>query len=273
MPDGPVPAGPPPSGTLPLSIFIIAQDEADRIGDAIRAVLGLTDDLVVVDSGSSDATPAIAAALGARVVTNAWPGYGLQKRFAEDLCRHPWLFNLDADEIAPPELAAEIRALFDSGGPGRDAYRIGIAEVFPGEVRARPWAYTLWPVRLYRRDRGRYSSSPVHDRVELAAGAAIGRLGAKLHHFSVRSLGAQIDKLNRYSDRQAADLAARGVSIPTWRLFVEFPAAFLKAFIGRRHALRGTYGFLTAMNYAIARHLRLAKHFERRRKAATKKGG
>lgn len=258
-PDGPG------TGPLPLSVFIIAQDEADRIGDTIRALRDLSDDIVVVDSGSRDGTPDVAARLGARVVFNPWAGYGPQKRFAEDQCRHEWRLNLDADEIAPAALVAEIRALFASGPPPREAYRIGIAEVFPGEAAPHPWAYTLWPVRLYQGSSGRYSASPVHDRVELGPQARIGRLRAKIHHRSVRSLGAQIDKLNRYSDRQAADLDARGVSIPTWRLFAEFPAAFLKAYLGRRHFVRGTYGFLTAMNYAVSRHLRMAKHYERRR--------
>lgn len=251
--------------TLPLSVFIIARNEADRIGDTIRAVRDLTDDLVVVDSGSTDGTQGLAAELGARVIVNAWPGYGPQKRFAEEQCRHDWLLNVDADEVIPPDLRGEIRALFEGEGPDCDAYRLGIGEIFPGEARPHPLAYTLWPVRLYRRSRGRYSPSPVHDRVELVPEARIGRLRGRIHHFSVRSLGDQITKLNRYSDQQADDLDLRGVTIPTWRVFVELPAAFLKAYIGRRHLVRGAYGFLTAMNYAISRHLRLAKHYERRR--------
>jgi glycosyltransferase involved in cell wall biosynthesis len=248
----------------PLSIFIIAQDEADRIGDTIRAVRDLTDDLVVVDSGSTDGTQSLAEALGARVIHNPWPGYGPQKRFAEEQCRHPWLLNLDADEVVPPELAAEIRALFAAGEPPLPAYRIGIAEIFPGEGAPHPWAFTLRPVRLYRRDKGRYSPSLVHDRVDLDPGVRPGALKGVIHHFSVRSLGDQLDKLNRYSDQQARDLEARGVEIPTWRLYFELPANFLKAYVGRRHFVRGAYGFLTAMNYAISRHLRLAKHYERR---------
>jgi hypothetical protein len=119
-------------------------------------------------------------------------------------------------------------------------------------------------VRLYRKDRGRYSPSLVHDRVDLEPGATVGRLKGIVHHRSVRSLGNQIEKLNRYSDQQAVDLDIRGVTIPTWRLFFELPAAFIKAYFGRRHVVRGTYGFLTAMNYAISRHLRLAKHYEKR---------
>ncbi|MCY4566309.1 MAG: glycosyltransferase family 2 protein, partial [Gammaproteobacteria bacterium] len=120
------------------------------------------------------------------------------------------------------------------------------------------------------RDRGRYAASPVHDRVALEPGVSPGRLRGVIHHFSVRSLGDQLDKLNRYSDQQADDLEARGVVIPTWRGFVELPGNFLKAYLGRRHFVRGTYGFLTAMNYAISRHLRVAKHVERRRVAAAR---
>lgn len=248
----------------PLSIFIIAQNEADRIGRTIEAARALSDDIVLVDSGSTDGTQALAESLGARVVFNAWPGYGRQKRFAEELCRHDWLLNLDADEVVPPDLAAEIAALFAGGLPPRDAYKVRIAEIFPGEGAPHRFAYALAPVRLYRKSKGRYSPSPVHDRVDLAPDARVGRLRGTVHHFSVRSLGEQMDKLNAYSDAQADDLDARGGTLSVFRLVAEFPANFLKAYIGRRHALRGIYGFMTAMNYAFYRYLRVAKHWERR---------
>lgn len=251
---------------LPLSVFVITRDEADRIGATLEAVRGLSDDIVVVDSGSTDATREIAAALGARVITNAWPGYGPQKRFAEEQCRHDWLLNLDADEVVPAGLAAEIRALFASGGPPDDAYHIRIAEIFPGEAAPHRWAYVLSPVRLYRKSKGRYSPSPVHDRVDMAGDARIGDLRGTVHHFSVRSLGEQMAKLNDYTDAQADDLDRRGETISAFRLGLEFPANFLKAWIGRRHILRGVYGFMTAMNFAFYRYLRVAKHWERRLK-------
>src|SRR3954447_9220576 len=214
---------------LPISIFIIAQNEADRIGDTIRAVRELSDDLLVIDSGSTDGTQAAAEALGARVIHSPWPGYGPQKRFGEDQCRYNWMLNLDADEVAPSDLVDEIKTLFARGEPQRDAYKIRIAEIFPGEAAPHPWAYALAPVRLYRKDSGRYSASLVHDRVDLEPGTKVGRLKGIIHHRSVRSLGNQIEKLNRYSDQQAVDLDIRGVTIPTWRLFFELPAAFLKA--------------------------------------------
>jgi glycosyltransferase involved in cell wall biosynthesis len=257
----------------PLSIFIIARDEADRIGPTIAAVRALSDDIVLVDSGSTDGTREIAAAHGARVIENAWPGYGPQKRFAEEQCRHAWLLNIDADEVIPPDLAAEIAALFANGEPAADAYRIRIAEIFPGEGAPHRFAYALSPVRLYRADKGRYSASPVHDRVDLAPDARVAALKGTIHHYSVRSLGDQMAKLNAYSDAQADDLDARGETLSVFRLVAEFPANFFKAYIGRRHALRGVYGFMTAMNYAFYRYLRVAKHWERRMQRRSHRAG
>jgi len=247
-----------------LSIFIIARNEADRIARTLQAVRALSDDIVVIDSGSTDGTQAVAESLGARVIFNPWPGYGQQKRFAEEQCRHEWLLNLDADEVVPEDLSLEIAELFAQGEPDADAYELRIAEIFPGEPRPHRFAYVLAPVRLYRKSKGRYSPSPVHDRVDLATGARVARLKGTVHHYSVRSLGEQIAKLNSYSDAQADDLDKRGMTLTVFRLIFEFPANFIKAYIGRRHALRGVYGFMTAMNYAFYRYLRAAKHWERR---------
>lgn len=254
------------TASLPLSIFLIARDEADRLPATLAAVRPLSHDILVVDSGSTDGTQDIARQAGARVITQAWSGYGEQKRFAEDRCQYDWVLNLDADEVVPPDLAAEIAALFQTGEPPLDGYRLRIAEIFPGEQAPHRWAYVLSPVRLYRRSRGRYSNSPVHDRVDMAEDARIGTLRGTLHHFSVRSLGEQIAKLNRYTDAQADDLDRRGERLSVLRLALEFPANFFKAWIGRRHILRGVYGFMTAMNFAFYRYLRVAKHWERRLK-------
>ena len=127
---------------LPLSVFIIARDEADRIAQTIRSVRDWVDEVIVVDSGSVDATVAVAEAEGARVVFNAWPGYGPQKRFGEDQCRNDWLFNLDADEVVTPGLADEIRALMGSGGHlAADGWRVMIRDVYAHEDEPASWAY------------------------------------------------------------------------------------------------------------------------------------
>jgi glycosyltransferase involved in cell wall biosynthesis len=252
------------TGRLPLSVFIIARDEADRIGRTIEAVRDWVDEVIVVDSGSTDGTQAVAAALGARVEHHDWAGYGPQKRHAETLCRNRWLLNIDADEVVPPALAGAIQALFKAGEPPLDGYRLRIAEIFPGEDAPHPLAHSLNPVRLYRSDRGRYSASPVFDRVEFAPDARFGTLKPFVHHFSVRSLGEQMTKLNGYSDLQVETFEREGGRrVPLIRLVTEFPIWFLKVYFGRRHFLRGRYGFVSAMNVAFARHLRLAKMVER----------
>jgi len=254
------------SNRLPISCFIIAKNEADRIGRAIDSVREFVDEVIVVlDPSTTDETAEVARRHGAEVVTNAWAGYGPQKRFGEDRCRNTWLLNLDADEAVTPELRAEIVGLFANGEPQADGYKIAIVDLFPGEERPSRFAYRLSPVRLYRRDRGRYADSPVHDRVAFSPDARISRLKGIIHHRSIRSLGDQISKLDRYSTMQAEDFVARGRRLPTVRVYGEFPAAFLKAWIGRGLFLRGTYGFLVAMNYAMFRHMRVAKIFEKMR--------
>lgn len=244
-----------------ISIFIITLNEADRLRETLQAIAGLSDDVVVIDSGSTDGTQSLAEDFGARVIHHEFKGYGAQKRFGEQQCQHEWLLNIDADEVLTPALYQEIKTLITIE-PLCDAYRIRIAEMFPGETRPHPWAYALAPVRLYKKSAGRYSPSPVHDRVDLQDNVKVGQLKGLISHKSVRSLGDQIRKLNDYSTQQANDLMKRGVTPSRLRLFVEFPAAFFKAYIGRRHFVRGIYGFLTAMNYAMSRHMRVAKHYE-----------
>ncbi len=254
----------------PLSIFIIALNEADRIGAAIEAVADLSDDIVVIDSGSTDETTSVAESLGARVIHHDWPGYGLQKQFGEDQCRYDWMLNIDADEIVTPQLKASIIAALSKDALSRCAYATKIVEMFPGEQAAHPWAFVLTPVRLYHKASGRYNASAVHDRVDLIAGTHVSTLNGHVEHRSIRSLGHELIKLNAYADMQADDLEAKGRKFSSLRLVLEFPLAFLKAYIGRRHFVRGLYGFMTAMNYAFYRYLRGAKHWERRLAKADK---
>jgi glycosyltransferase involved in cell wall biosynthesis len=249
-----------------LSVFIITRNEADRLAETLHAIENLASEVIVVDSGSSDETVAIARAAGARVVVQPWLGYGPQKRFGEDQCSGAWLLNLDADEVVPPPLAAEIRELFARGEPPHPAYKVLIADQFPGQSRPSRFAHGPVPVRLYRRDAGRYRDSPVHDRVVLSPGASVGRLREKIHHRSMRSLTHQVEKLNFYSSMQAADLVARGKRVRPWRLLFEMQLAFIRYYFVRRYFLQGFYGFTIATNAAFSRYLRLAKAVELQRK-------
>ncbi|GIU67111.1 glycosyltransferase family 2 protein [Candidatus Phycosocius spiralis] len=247
-----------------LSIFIITKNEFDRLERTIAAVRDLSDDIVVIDSGSSDGTIELAQSLGARVIYNPWPGYGAQKRFGEDQCRHAWMLNIDADEVVTHELKEAIRSALSTDNQAPCAFKTDIIEMFPGEIHPHPWAFRISPVRLYHRDIGRYNTSPVHDRVDILPGTTVHHLAGMIEHRSVRSLGDELIKLNAYSDSQADDIDEKGRTFSALRLILEFPLAFLKAYVTRRHCVRGLYGFMTAMNYAFFRYLRLAKYWERR---------
>lgn len=247
----------------PISVFIIARNEADRIARAIESVGGFAEEVIVIDSGSTDDTCGVAESLGARVIHNAWAGYGAQKRFGEDQCRNDWIFNLDADEAASPALAAEIRELLASGRLGQaDFWRVRIKDVFAHERGAAPWAYGYNQIRLYDRRRGRFSESTVHDTVRPPKGARLGQLKAPMEHRSIRSIAFHVEKMNRYSTMQAEDMAARGRRIGRWRLATEFPLAFLKAYLLRRYALYGWWGLVISTNFAYTRFLRVAKVYE-----------
>jgi len=250
---------------LPLSAFIIAKNEEDRLPRAIASVIGWVDEVIVIDSGSTDGTTEAAQQAGAQVVFNAWPGYGPQKRFGEDQCRNDWLLNLDADEEITPQLAAEIQDAFATGRyKDADHWRIMIRDVYAHEDRPASWAYGYHQIRLYDRRKGRFSSSTVHDTVRPDKGSRVKSLNGIMAHRSIRSLSFQVDKYNRYSGMQVADLEARGRVLPRWRLVTEFPAAFLKAYFARKYMRYGWWGLILSINYAHARFLRVAKAYEAR---------
>ena len=253
--------------TLPLSVFIIARNEETRIGRTLAALRGLTDDIVVVDSGSTDRTVAIAEQLGARVLFRAWEGYGQQKRFAESQCRHPWLLNVDADEVVTPELAAELRALFASTAPRPGAYNIRILTVYPGEERPRLLPRDVNAVRFYHREVGSYRDHPSYDRVELS-GVRARQLKGPLWHYPIIDWHSLLDKGNRFSTFQATLPSGYSDGALKLRLYTEFPINFFKTYIVRRHITGGWKGFYFALAQAFMRTSRIAKMLEARQTSA-----
>ena len=249
------------SPSLPISVFIITLNEEDRIEMAISSVIDWVDEVIVIDSGSTDRTVELAEGCGAKVVFNPWPGYGLQKRHGEDLCRNDWLLNIDADEVVSQELRDEITNIF-AKGPQSDIYKVEILDVFAHEEHPKSWAYGYWQYRLYHRSKGRFSESTVHDTVRPYPDAKIARLQKKMEHHSIRSIQWSVEKMNRYSDMQRDDMIKRGRHISPWRLVFEFPVSFLKSYLLRQGFRYGFWGIVIAHNYAYSRFLRVAKLYE-----------
>ena len=255
------PEAAPQGETVPLSCFIIAQDEADRIGRALRSVHGLCAEIVVVDSGSADETPAIAERFGARVIHQDWlGGYGAQKRFGQDRCAHDHILNLDADEWLSAELAEEIRATLRDGTPKATAWTMPRYEIFPGS--SKPWRFAkAWNLIRFHHRSLRWSDDIVGDHVAGADPDKTERLRGRLLHAPIRSLDHLAKKENRYTSIEAH--IPKSLTALRLRLLTEFPLIFLKLMLLRRNLFGGVQGFVLAMIYSFSRFLRIAKKLER----------
>jgi glycosyltransferase involved in cell wall biosynthesis len=246
---------------LPISVFIIAKDEADRIPKPILSVIDWVEEVIVIDSGSIDKTVEVANSLGAKTVFNVWKGYGPQKVYGENLCKNKWLLNIDADEEITPELRDEIISLFANDQPPLTAYKIVIKDMDRFAKKTSRFAPMHNQIRLYNLDNAGFKDSTVHDSVVLKPGHAgsIGQLKGTMNHRTFRSYAHAVEKINRYSGMQAEDMFRRGRRPSALRLIVEPCFAFLKGYFIKRNWLRGMDGFVEAIIYAFGRTLRLAK--------------
>ena len=182
---------------LPISCFIIAQDEADRITNTIESVIDIVDEVIVIDSGSTDGTQDLARKLGCEVFFNKWSGYGPQKRFGEDCAKNEWLLNLDADEYLSNEIKTEIVNIFNYNNVNCNFFSIKVTPIYPNWKKPRIFSASHQCVRLYNKKFGRFSNSPVHDSVQ-TENAEVYYLKNHIYHNSVRSFEHLIEKERSY---------------------------------------------------------------------------
>ncbi len=247
---------------LPISVFIIAKNEADRIGLAINSVIGWVDEVVVVDSGSTDGTQELAQQLGARVLFNEWNGYGPQKVFAEAQCRNDWILNIDADEEVSPELAQEIQQIFATEHKNK-FYRLKIYAIYPHQKKLPIFPAGTTQVRIYNKEFGGFKDSAVHDSVISKGNTHEIELQNAVLHRSHRNIAHTLEKINSYSDLQANDLFAKGKNPTAWKIIYTPFFAFIKCYFLKRYMFYGLDGFLHSWIYALGRTVRVAKAREK----------
>ncbi len=238
-----------------VSATIITLNEAEHIGAAIDSV-SWADEIVVVDSGSTDGTIDVARARGARVDTRAWTGYVDQKNHAASLAAHDWIVSLDADERVTPELAGEIQSLLRSE-PTHRGYRVPRVTFHLGRWIRTTDFYPDYQARLYDRRAARWRGNLVHESVHVDGG--VDYLRGELQHYSFRDLADHVARVNHYTTLAARQLHAAGRGATLLDLLMHPPAAFLRNYVLRRGFLDGTAGFQISVVNAYSVFLKFAK--------------
>ena len=245
---------------MKISAVIIAGNEEAKIAEAIRSVL-FADEVLVVDSESSDATRAIAEGLGARVVVQPWLGFAKQKQLAVDLAEHDWVLSIDADERVSSKLREEILALERSSDALADAYRIPRLTNYMGrDIRHCGW-YPDWQTRLFNRKKGRWLDVLVHESFQLFEGGNLGELRNDLLHFSIDGALEHHNLLgDRYAKLAAHQMFDSGRRTGLLKIMSAGPAAFLSTYFLKLGFLDGAPGFMIskfAAHHAFLKHLLL----------------
>ena len=249
---------PPPTATPPdhsLSVVIVAKNEARNIAECVASA-SFADEVLVLDSNSTDATAALAAQAGARVITTDWPGYGPQVARGFGLATSAWVLSLDADERIGDALRAEVLAAVRSSG--YDGYRIPRLSEFCGRfIRHSGWRpdYTL---RLGRRARAGFTDHFLH--AHMTVDGRVGELQASLVHYSYPDIGDVLEKLDRYSSGHARDLLAAGRSASVGKAVMHGLTAFIRTYFLRLGFLDGAHGLMLAIynaEYTYYKYIKL----------------
>ena len=241
----------------PLSAVLITRNAAAVLAPCLES-LAFADEIVVVDSGSSDGTAEIARRFGARLVQKEWLGFGRQKQYAVDQARHDWVLCLDADETVSPQLAASIQAAL--AAPVSPVYRMPRRNRFLGRWLSHGEGYPDWSPRLFNRMNARWSDDLVHEKVLYAV--TPGTLQGDLLHDSSDDLTAYLERQNRYTTLAARQAYELGRSAGFFHILMSPVVRFLKFYVFRLGFLDGMPGLLHISIGCMNSYLKYAKLIE-----------
>lgn len=239
-----------------ISAVIISFNEQKNIADAIQSVVW-ADEIIVVDSGSSDSTRAIAEASGAKVLTRKWEGFSSQKQFAVDQAENDWIISLDADERVSPELRDEILALKPNINAA-DGYKMPRLSIYMGRKIHHGGWYPNWQLRLFDRTKGRWNDMLIHESFKMADGSLTTKLRGDLLHYSVENAAHHHRMIGeRYAPLAARQMFDEGRRTSLLKIALAGPSAFVRAYVLKAGFLDGLPGFVIAK---FAAHHAFLKH-------------
>jgi glycosyltransferase involved in cell wall biosynthesis len=244
----------------PFSAVLITRNAAAVLESCLESV-AFADEIVVVDSASTDGTVEIAGRRGARVVQKEWLGFGRQKQFAVEQAKHDWVLCLDADERLSPELAADIRKAL--AAPVSPVYRMARRNRFLGRWLSHGEGYPDWSPRLFNRLNARWSDDLVHEKVIFAL--TPGTLAGDLMHDSRDDLSAYLDRQNRYTTLAARQAFDQGAAAGAFRLLASPVVRFFKFYVLRLGFLDGLPGLVHISIGCINSYMKYAKLIELRK--------
>lgn len=248
---------------IPFSILIRTLNEADRLGRTLDAVAAFGQEIVVIDSGSTDGTQALALAAGARVINHRWEGFGPQRSFGETACSNDWIFYIDADEVPTPALVHEINELFANGEPPHVAYEIRNTMVLPGLSKPHWFADVRKVTRLTNRKHARVTLDPSWDTIAIDAGKSLGVFNNRQWHYCFRNWSHAISKVGYTSSLAAETQKKKPLPSLLIRLVMELPLEFIKFYLVRLYIFGGWRGFAFSVVQAFARFARILKMVEK----------
>jgi glycosyltransferase involved in cell wall biosynthesis len=250
----------------PLSVCIVCRDEAENIRACLASV-AWADEIIVVDSGSTDETVAIAREFTDKVVFNAWPGYIEQKNFALDHATHAWALCLNADERVSPELAAEIKqklAAIKKGQTRCNGFEMPRRTFYLGRWINHGGWYPDKKVRFVRRDSARWAGTNPHDHMQVDG--EVGALTGDIHHYTYRDIADHLVTINNFTTVAAKEMLAKGKGLPLLHMLFNPGLRFLRMYCLRLGFLDGMAGFVVASLASYYVFLKYAKLWELRLK-------
>lgn len=250
-----------------ISVYIIAYNEAEKVAATIESARW-ADEVIVVDSWSTDGTPEIAARLGAKVVQIEFKGFGDLRNQAIAACSHEWIFSLDADERCTPEVAQEVRAIAEAS-ESLDVYRVPRRNYFMGRwIRHSGWYPNFRQPQLFRKGRMSYDLKPVHEGYVLQTDKPIGTLKHAIWQFPFKNMAEVMHKANRYSSLGAEKIVHKKISMGS--ALTHGIWSFVKHYLFKLGFLDGWAGFVIALGNFEGTFYRYVKALETQKGSAWK---
>ncbi len=241
-----------------FSAVLITKNEAATIADVLRPLQTLTDDIVVIDSQSTDGTIAICEAHGARVIQSEWLGYSATKNFGHSQAKYDWILSVDADEVLSDEL---ISSLQNIQLKDKTVYALDrITDLYGTWIRHSGW-YPDWKIRLFQRDPVYWKGDFVHETLHVPIDFEVVKLKGKFYHYSYKNAEDHLQRIEKYAVLAAEEMHAKGKKATFVKLYLSPVSRFIKTLIFQGGFLDGKAGWTIARRnaYLVRRKYRLLK--------------